>query len=376
VPADLQLHATTGPGLEGLLARELASLGARDVEPSVRGVSFRGDLALAYRANLWSRTASRVLLFLKEIGAGSREELYEGIRAMPWEDHMSLEKTLAVDATSHRSELTHTQFVGRVVKDAVVDRFRDRTGRRPDVDPKRPDLLISVRLLENRCWVSLDLSGDRLHRRGYRPPGVPAPLKETLAAGVLMLSGYDGTAPIVDPMCGSGTLLVEAALIAKNVAPGLLGRDFGFMRHPSFDERLWRGLVTEARALVRESAEPFVAGSDISEEALRETRASARSAGVDGIVRLRRADVADLASRSEGMIVTNPPYGERLGDQRTLGDLYRAFGDNLKRRCVGMSAHVLTGSKYLGGCIGLHPHKRDILWNGPIECRLLHFRMY
>ncbi|MDD5307442.1 MAG: THUMP domain-containing protein [Deltaproteobacteria bacterium] len=372
----MQLHATTAPGLEQVLARELASLGAKDVAPAVRGVSFRGDLELAYRANLWLRTASRVLLALGEIGAGSREELYAGIRAMPWEDHMSLDKTLAVEATSHKSELTHTQFAARVVKDAVVDRFRDRTGRRPDVNPKRPDLLIAVRLLDNRCWVSLDLSGERLHRRGYRPPGVPAPLQETLAAGVLMLSGYDGAAPIVDPMCGSGTLLVEAALMAMNMAPGLLGRDFGFMRLPGFDEKLWRGLKTEARALVRESHEPFVAGSDISDDALRATRASARTAGVDGVIRIRRADVADLAPRTEGMLVTNPPYGERLGEQRVLAELYRALGDNLKHRCVGMNAHVLTGSKYLAGCIGLHPHKRDILWNGPIECRLLHFRMY
>jgi len=374
----LEMFATTSAGLEEVLAGELKRLGAAAVEPGVRGVAFAGDLALLYRANLWLRTAHRVLVRIARFGASDRRALYDGVRSIAWDAHLDVDTTLAVDAVSNRSGLSHTQFVSRVVKDGVVDWFRDRCGRRPSVDPKAPDLLLNARIAGDTCTLSWDASGERLHRRGYRPSfGAEAPLKETLAAGVLLLSGYAGEAPLVDPMCGSGTILVEAALIAKNLAPGLLGRRFGLERHPSFDRPLWNGARAEARSSMRDPAGVPIRGSDISEPAVRATAAALRGAGVDDIVAVRRAKLEDLPRlEPPGFLVTNPPYGERLGDLSQLGALYAELGDVLKRRCAGLTAHVLTASKFLAGKIGLKAQRRDAVWNGALECRLLHFALY
>jgi putative N6-adenine-specific DNA methylase len=374
----LDMFATTSAGLEGVLAEEIRRLGAAAVEPGTRGVAFAGDLKLAYRANLCLRTAHRVLVRIGTFPAADRRALYDGVRAVAWDAHLDVERTLAVDAVSNRSGLSHTQFVSRVVKDGVVDWFRDRCGRRPSVDAKAPDLLLNARIADDACTLSWDASGERLHRRGYRPTfGAEAPLKETLAAGVLLLSGYTGDAPLYDPMCGSGTLLVEAALIAKNVAPGLLGRRFGLERHPSFDRTLWNNERTQARVAIRDVEGVPIRGADISEAAVRATAAALRGAGVDDAVAVKRADLAELPRlEPPGFLVTNPPYGERLGDLGQLGALYEQLGDALKRKCKGLSAHVLTASKFLAGRIGLRAERRNIVWNGALECRLLHFRLY
>jgi putative N6-adenine-specific DNA methylase len=374
---DFKLFATTGAGLEKVLEQELGDLGARNIRPAVRGVGFTGDIEMIYRANLWLRTAYRVLVELGEFHSPDRQALYRGASAVPWEDHLSVRGTLAVDAVSSESRLSHTQFVSQVVKDAIVDRFKKNGGQRPNVDLQDPHLRINARLRNDRCTLSLDTSGERLHRRGYRPLfGIEAPLKETLAAGILLISSYDGAQPVVDPMCGSGTFLVEAALIAGNIAPGLLGRRFGFMRHPSFDRRIWNNLVKEAKALVQRDKKVEIMGSDISEDALRTARAAAKGAGVDDIIKVRKASITDLDPRDRGMIVTNPPYGERLGEIENLAELYRTLGDVLKQRCRGMTAYVLTGSKFLAGRIGLKPSLRHIIWNGAIECRLLKYELY
>jgi len=374
----MELYATTSAGLEDVLVKELERLGASRIEPGARGAAFCGDISIAYRANLWLRTAHRVLAKIATFDAHDRTELYNGVRAIDWGAHMTPEMTLAVDAVSNRSALSHTQFASRVVKDGVVDWFRDKCGRRPSVDPKTPDLLLNARIVDDVCTLSWDTSGERLHRRGYRVSfGAEAPLKETLAAGVLLLSGYDGSSPLIDPMCGSGTLLVEAAMIAKNQAPGLLGRRFGLERHPSFEPLLWNNIRGEARAIVREPDGVPIRGSDISEYALRAAAAAIRGAGVDDVVSLRCAPLSELPKQNApGTLVTNPPYGERMGDLKYLGPLYAELGDLLKHRCVGMTAHVLTGSKILAGKIGLHAKRRDPLWNGALECRLLHYELY
>ena len=375
--ADLELFAPTSSGLEPALARELRGLGARDVRPAERGVAFRGDARLVYRANLWLRTAHRVLWRIAEFPATNRRELYEGARAVGWDEHLTLERTLAVDAVGQAPGLDHTQFVARVVKDAVVDWFRDRTGRRPSVDPAQPDLALNARLAGGRCALSIDTSGERMHRRGYRPAfGAAAPLKETIAAGILLLSGYAGERPLVDPFCGSGTILVEAALIATRTAPGLLGRRFGLSRHPAFDRRLFREVQEEARAEIRELDGCPIAGADLDEDALRAAAAAARGAGVDDLIRLKRADARELTVDAGSAVVTNPPYGERLGEVAALAELYERFGVALKRGCRGASAHVLTGSKYLAGRLGLRAERRDPLRNGRIDCRLMHYELY
>ncbi len=371
-----KLFATTEAGLENVLASELRRIKALSIVEKTRGVAFKGDLDTVFRANLWLRTANRVLLEIAEFEAPNREALYKGVYKVDWNAHLKKESTLAVDAVSHSSQLSHTQFASRVVKDAIVDGFRHRTGKRPNVDTRHPDLKLNARLLNDRCTLSIDTSGERLNRRGYRPSfGVSAPLKETLAAGILLKSGFDGSTTLIDPMCGSGTLLIEGAMIAKNIAPGLLGRQFGFMKHPSFDPTLWKNLVADAKAAICQTDIPIV-GSDISKDALRAATAAAQGAGVDDTVRLKRADFSDIVPRDRGIIVTNPPYGERLGEIEKLAELYRAFGDTLKQQCHGMTAHILTGSKFLAGRIGLHPKKKDIIWNGAIECRLLHYDLY
>ena len=377
-PADLQLFATTAPGLEDVLLSEIKRLGATDPEKAVRGVSFGGDLGMLYRTNLHLRTATRVLVRIAEFDARDRDHLYRGSRAAPWEEHMTPDMTLAVDAVGDNSEIRHTQFASQVVKDGIVDRFRDKVGRRPSVNPKQPDIRINARINGDRCTLSWDSSGQRLHRRGYRPSfGGPAPLQETLAAGILLMSGYDGSGELVDPMCGSGTILVEAAMIAKNMAPGLLGREFAFMSHLSFNRRLWSNELEDAQRAVREVDGCTIRGSDVSEDSVRAVRTAVLGAGVDDIVAVRRADFRSLAiSEGVGRVVTNPPYGERLGEINQLADLYSDLGDTLKQRCRGMTAHVLTGSKFLAGKIGLKTRKRDILWNGPLECRLLHFDLF
>ena len=372
-----KLFATTDAGFEDVLARELRRLGASKIRPADRGVGFTGDLSMVYRANVHLRCAYRVLLELAEFESSTREALYDGVREVFWAEHMTLDQTLAVDAVSHRSELSHTQFVSRVVKDAIVDGFRRRYGRRPNVDPQEPDIRINARILNNRCTLSLDTSGERLHRRGYRPAqGVVAPLKETLAAGILLKSGYRAGTPLYDPMCGSGTFLVEAALLAKRIAPGLLGRSHAFRRLPWFDRTVFKQVLEEARASIQKDIDTEIIGSDIDDNALRAVRAAASGAGVDDIIRIRKQSLRDFQPKGAGMVVTNPPYGERLGEMKSLESLYRDLGDILKQRCTGMTAHILTGSPFLAKQIGLRPHRRDILFNGPLECRLLHFRMY
>jgi putative N6-adenine-specific DNA methylase len=371
------LFATCESGLEDVLSAELRSMGIKGIKIADRGVSFRGNLETIYRANVQLRTAYRVLMEVAEFYAENQEALYAGVHKVQWKDHMGLDQTLAVDAVSNRSDLSHTQFISRVVKDAVVDGFRERLGKRPNVDPDNPDLRINARILNNRCTLSIDTSGERLHRRGYRSEiKFAAPLKETLAAGILLKCGYDGSTPLIDPMCGSGTFLVEAALIAKSIAPGLLGRSFAFRRHLGFDRAAFRNVVDEAKSKIERDKEVFLLGGDIDDIALRAARAAITGAGVDDVVRIQKADVMDFIPKTKGMIITNPPYGERIGEIEELKNLYRVFGDVLKRHCTGMSAHVLTGSKQLSKCIGLHPKKRDILFNGQIECRLLHFELY
>lgn len=375
--SEFKLFATTDAGMEDVLFKELKQIGARHVTKGDRGVSFVGNLRHVYKANLHLRTAYRVMMQLGEFDARDRDALYDGVQRVSWGDHLTPDQTLAVDAVSHFSELSHTQFISRVVKDGVVDQFRSRVGRRPSVDPKNPDLKLNARMLHNRCTLSIDTSGERLHRRGYRSDmTAKAPLKETLAAGILLKSGFDGTQPLIDPMCGSGTFLIEAALIAKQIPPGLLGRSFGFMHHPTFDRKLFKTLVREAKSKIRSDVDLLLVGSDIDDEAIRDLRAAASGAGVDDLIRTRVADLSELKGRGRGMVVTNPPYGERLGEIQELETLYTRLGDTLKHNCAGMTAHILTGSKFLAKQIGLQTKRRDILYNGPIECRLLHYDIY
>ncbi len=368
---------TVSKGLEDVVSHELKAMGLAvlDVSPGI--VAFKGKKEDAWRANLWLRAGRRVLLPIGSFMAGSAETLYEGARNLPWPDVLSLDRTFAVEATVKDSPFNHSGFVALKVKDAVADAFRKRSGRRPDVDRRDPDVGIVVHVAGRTCTVSLDLSGGPLHKRGYRVKSVSAPLNETLAAGMLLTAGFDGRRPFADPFCGSGTILIEAALIASRTAPGLLRTGpFGFQRWPDFDEKVWTKIRSEAEKSVVRPAFPLY-GSDRSKGAVKAAEVNAAQAVVDPWVRLECRDVRDFGPRGKhGLIVTNPPYGDHAGADEDLPALYGALGDVLKQRCGGWTACVLTGSTALGKCVGLHAKRRIRLFNGPMECRMLVYELY
>ncbi len=380
----LELFATAPRGVASVLAEELRALGAGEVTERPAGVGFRGDLALAYRVCLWSRCAGRVLLPLKRFEAEDGDALYQGVKAIDWSDHLDPDATLAVDFTSRRSALDHTAFGARRVKDAIVDQFRERFGRRPSVDTEAPDLRINLHLQRDRATVAIDLSGASLHKRGYRCRTVAAPLKEHLAAALLLRAGWPRVAEeggcLVDPMCGSGTLPIEAALMAADIAPGLLRERFGFHGWKGHDAALWEALLEEARERRERGLErvPPIFGYDLDETNLAAARANVEAAGVDEVVRLARRDVAELAPPpgcGGGLVVVNPPYGERLGERERLGGLYATLGARLKTHFRGWRAALFTGNPELARHLGIRSRRGHPFYNGALECRLLRYEI-
>lgn len=373
---------TVPPGLEDLLAEELRQLGADQVRPGRAGVWVKGELAQLYRFCLWSRLANRVLLALSEFPCLDAEDLYVGVRAIPWDQHLAPDASLAVDFTGTNEHITNSHYGALRVKDAVVDWFRERYRVRPGVDTQHPDLRLHLHLHLDRARLSLDLSGDSLHRRGYRSEGGEAPLKENLAAALLLRAGWPGIAasggPLVDPMCGSGTLPIEAVLMATDWAPGLLRDAFGFLRWRGHEPQLWRALLDEARERKAEGLTkvPPIFGYDADERAVRRARENAARAGVSHLIRLEHRDLGDLnAPPGTGLLIVNPPYGERLGELEALEPLYAQLGERLKASFQGWRAAVFTGNPELGKQMGLQAKRWHALLNGAIECRLLRFEV-
>jgi 23S rRNA (guanine2445-N2)-methyltransferase / 23S rRNA (guanine2069-N7)-methyltransferase len=372
--------ATCPKGAEELLATELAGVGAGGIRRSRAGSAFTGDLATAYRVCLWSRVASRVLLQLARVDASGPEALYAGVSEIAWEDHVPVDGTLAVDFVTPSPGITDTRYGGQLVKDAVVDRLRDRFGRRPSVDSSAPDVRINVSVRSGRAAVAIDLSGDSLHRRGWRRPGVQtgAPLKENLAGAILLGCGWPQLARdgwgFADPMCGSGTLPIEAALVAADRAPGLLRERWGFSGWLGHDEEAWAELREEAllRAEAGAREVPDIAGSDPDPRALDLARDGAERAGVGSLVRFEQLDVTEArAWAATGLVATNPPYGERLQAGTDLRPLYRALGTTLVARFPGWHVAVLTADQRLAHELGLPAPRTRTLYNGAIECELV-----
>lgn len=375
--AVFDFFATAAKGTEGALRDELRALRVRGVRADRGGVHFRGPLADGMKACLWSRVAMRILLSLGNYEAKGAEGLYEAVKAIPWEDHLTLRHTFAVHATVRSSELTHSHYVALRAKDAIVDRLRERLGGRPSVDTHRPDLQVVIHLAKDRAEISLDLSGDPLHLRGWRVEAKEAPLRETLAAAILALGGYDPALPFCDPMCGSGTLAIEAATIARRIAPGR-GRHFGFMRWPGFGEAesaAFRQLQEDARAQALPKAPAPIIARDRFADPLEITERNAARAGVLATIELEQRDVRDLEPLPEGcQIFVNPPYGERLGGQRLqMEGLYRGFGDAYAPLEATCPLVVLSGSPWFERAFGLRPFWRHPLYNGPLEVRLLRY---
>ena len=375
--------ATAPEGVDPLLAAELMELGATTIKSVRGGIRFQGSLELAYRACLWSRTASRVLLLLAEFPVAEVEALYAGIHALPWEDHLAPDGTLAVEFTGTGSGIDHSHYGAQRVKDAVVDRFRAQCGQRPGVDRQQPDLRIYVLLRDRQATVSLDLSGDSLHRRGYREATVIAPLKETLAAALLLKSGWPDIAaaggPLLDPLCGSGTLAIEAAWMAGDQAPGLLREHWGFSDWLGHIPVLWNRLLVEAqeRRTLGKPRIPLILASDHDPRAVRAALANAQRAGVADQIRVERREFSALQPPRglPGLLIANPPYGERLGATEDLAEFYTEFGEVLKTRFGGWRAALFTSNPELGKRMGLRAEKVHVFHNGPLDCRLLRFRV-
>ncbi len=373
--AAARMFVTTAKGTEQALEDELREIGLGGVKATRGGVRFTGSIHDGMRACLWSRLASRVLLMLRKAPAPEAEALYEGALAVEWEEHLNPRGTFAVRATTRSVKLAHSGYVALKVKDAIADRLRDRKGKRPDVDAKRPDVLVFVHLADDQASFYLDLSGEPLHRRGWRGRGGQAPLKENLAAAVLRIGGYEHGLPMCDPMCGSGTLPIEAALAARGIAPGL-GRGFGFETWPAVDEevrRRWRDIREEAKAVALPRAPAEILGFDRSGKELDQAGRCARRAGVSGDIRLELRDVRHLQELPEGcQVFTNPPYGERLGRRRLqLEGLYRRMRETLLENEQAGKVVILSGNPAIEKTLGGSPVMRHELFNGPLRCRLL-----
>lgn len=376
IPA-FQYFATCARGLEAALAEELRALGAAKVEPGRGGVSFVGDLAACYRANLWLRTAVRVLRPILEAPVQSPDELYQAVLGIDWSQYMTPEHTLAVDCHVRDSAITHSQYAARRVKDAICDQFVSRRGRRPSVDRETPMVGLNLHVFKNTATLSLDASGESLHKRGYRPILTRAPLNEALAAGLILLSGWDLATPFVDPLCGSGTLPVEASWIALRRPPGLTRKRFGFQGWLDYDVGLWTSIRDEARRGVGKALPAPILGGDIREDAIEFSRTNSRGAGVGHLLRFEKRDVHEFRPPDgpPGTIMCNPPYGERIGEDQDLADLYRTLGDVFRERCRGWRAWVFTGNGALARMIKIPVKTRIHLFNGTINCQLLGYEI-
>ncbi|OHC67172.1 MAG: DNA methylase [Rhodocyclales bacterium GWA2_65_20] len=363
-------------GLEALLAEDLVAAGGCDVKAVPGGAMFRGDWEACYRANLESRIATRILWRLAQGAYANEDDIYRLALGVDWPRLFDVDNTLRAYVTAQKSPLKSLEFVTLRVKDAVCDRFRDACGRRPSVDTRNPDTRIHLFLTADSATLYLDTSGEPLYQRGHKIAKVGAPLKENLAAGILRLCGWQPGVPLLDPMCGSGTFLLEAAQMSLADAPGLSREpgEFGLERLSDFDAALWRHLRTEA-AQRRREAEPLpLWGSDSDADAAARSRQNLAHAGLDGLVTVERADILErLPPVPAGILVANPPYGERLGEAAELAAFYPKLGDALKKRFPGWRCYFLSADTQLPKLIGLKPSKKTPLFNGALECRLYEF---
>ena len=362
-------------GLAPPLAEELAALGARDVRAVEAGVSFSGGFELAYAANLHSRIASRILWRVAQFPYATEDDIHAGAKAVPWRDYFAAERTFKVDTNAHRSPVKSLDFVTLRVKDGIADAFRDALGRRPSVSARAPDVRIHAFLDATTCTLYVDTSGEPLFKRGRRDHVGEAPLKKNLAAGILRLAGWKPGTPLLDPMCGAGTFLTEAAEMSLGRAAGR-EREFGFEKLARFDARAWAKLRDAALAAEKPVQPLPIHGSDLRGRSLGHAVLNLREAGLEGAVALKQANLLELSAPApEGILVTNPPYGVRLGEKEQLAEFYPALGDTLKRQFPGWVAFIFSGDPELAKLIRLKPSRKTVLYNGALECRLYEYRM-
>ncbi len=368
--------AKTLYGLEEILAAELKAIGADGIEIMNRSVAFNGDREMLYKANLHLRTATRVLMPIKEFPVPDEQKLYQQVAAINWPRYFTVKETIAVDALVSHSSLTNSLYAAQKTKDAICDRFRAEQGKRPSVDLDTPDIRINLHIHENKATISLDASGESLGHRGYRLESGTAPLSEVLAAGIVYLTGWDGTINLIDPMCGSGTIVIEAALIARNIAPGINRKDFAFLNWRGADRKLFDRLVIEAKETIWPMPDIRIVGSDSDPKQISRAVKNARAAGVEKDILFSVKDFRDaIPPDPPGMVITNPPYGERQKISETAR-FYALIGDRLKAAYDGYIANVFTGNLKAAKQIGLRTSRRTKLYNSPLECRLLRYELY
>ena len=375
------MTAKTQFGLEDLLVDELKRLGASNIEKHNRAVSFEGDKGFMYKANLCLRTALRILKPIKTFNIVNEEGLYREIGKIDWEDYMGVDDTLAVDCALNSDFFTHSQFMAQKAKDAIVDQFRNKYGRRPSVNLDQPTLRINLHIFKNACTVSLDSSGESLHKRGYRDQTNKAPINEVLAAGMVLLSGWDKRTPLIDPMCGSGTILIEAAMIANNIPAGYFRKRFGFENWKDFDAALWDLIFNAAIDKISEENLQLT-GVEIEAEVAKMAQENVLHAKVEDTVKVFCSSFQDFEpwdqirkTTGRPILIMNPPYGERLDDGK-VNELYKSIGDTLKKKYSGCDAWIITSNPEAMKNIGLHGTRRITLYNGPLECKFLKFSMY
>ncbi len=369
---EFQMIAKTMAGLEDVLAEELIALGANNLEIGKRMVSFEGNLSLLYKANIHCRTALRILKPIHTFKAKTTDEIYKEVKKMPWFDYLNEDNTFAIDAITFSDYFTHSKFVSYRVKDAIADYFTQRTGKRPSVDVNNPDLLINFHVAQDKCTLSFDSSGESLHKRGYRTGQTEASLNEVLAAGMILKTGWRGESDFVDPMCGSGTILIEAALIAKNVPPGIYRSKFAFEKWKDFDLELFEDLYNDDSG--ERDFKYKIYGSDIDIKAIKIAKENVKSAGMNDCidVQIKSFENYTEAPAEKGILITNPPYGERLKPEN-LDRLYEMIGERLKHVFTGYQAWILSYRKECFDRIGLKPSKKIKLVNGSLQCE---FRKY
>ena len=369
-----EMIAKTFQGLENVLAEELTQLGANNIQVGRRMVSFTGDQEMLYRSNFCLRTAIRVLKPIKHFRATSADEVYEAVKSIDWSQYLTNETTFAVDSVVYSTEFRHSKFVAYKVKDAIVDQFRERTGNRPNIRVSNPDIQLNMHIAEFDCTLSLDSSGESLHRRGYRQEAVEAPLNEVLAAGIILMTGWRGETDFIDPMCGSGTLPIEAALIARNMAPGLFRQGYAFEKWPDFDRELFEQIYNDD-SQEREFGHKIY-GYDNNRNAVAIAERNVKAAGLTGDITIQFQDFADFTQPQEkSILVTNPPYGERLKPEDLLG-LYKMIGTQFKKQFVDNEAWVLSYREECFDAIGLKASLKVPLYNGSLECELRKYQMF
>lgn len=376
---ELRLVAKTIFGLEEVLSHELRKLGARDIELHSRAVSFTGDLGVVYKCNLYLRTALRILVPIAAFEVENEQDLYNGIKRINWEKYMGVDDTLGIDTVLTTPLFSHSQFISQKAKDAIADQFREKYDKRPNVDLDKPTLRIHLHIVNNQCAVALDSSGESLHKRGYRDKINLAPINECLAAGLVLLSGWTPHRNLVDPMCGSGTILIEAALIAANIPPGYYKEDFGFMRwqrYLPFDKELWDKIQEAALNKISEEVKSKIYGGELSHNVARKAKENLKHAKVEDLVHIRECDMVMFdAPEGGGTVIINPPYGERMAKD-DLPLLYKKIGDTFKQRFAGYDCWIITSNMEALKYVGLKASRRIPVYNGQLECRFVKYEMY